>query len=231
MWRDGMSVIDLMAQGIHRALDDCGLKLGDVDGAVLGHDAEPPVGGGARRVPGPRPRRTPAPPSSAARRSSTTWRTPWRRSRRACATLRSSPTAARSAASAASRPPARDQPLRVPVQAVHAVVGLRAGGLAPHAPVRHHARADGGGGGCRARMGAAQPGGVGEEAAHHRGRAVRAHGELSLHGARLLPRHRRRRRHHRHLGRAGASRSRRSRPTCWAAASRRRTPPSPTCRT
>jgi acetyl-CoA acetyltransferase len=29
---DGMSVIDLMAQGVHRALDDCGLILKDVDG-------------------------------------------------------------------------------------------------------------------------------------------------------------------------------------------------------
>ena len=29
---DGLSVIDLMAQGVHRALDDCGLKLKDVDG-------------------------------------------------------------------------------------------------------------------------------------------------------------------------------------------------------
>ena len=29
---DGMSVIDLMAQGTQRALDDCGLKLRDVDG-------------------------------------------------------------------------------------------------------------------------------------------------------------------------------------------------------
>jgi acetyl-CoA acetyltransferase len=28
---DGLSVIDLMAQGVHRALDDCGLKLRDVD--------------------------------------------------------------------------------------------------------------------------------------------------------------------------------------------------------
>lgn len=28
----GMSVIDLMAQGVHRALDDCGLTLADVDG-------------------------------------------------------------------------------------------------------------------------------------------------------------------------------------------------------
>ncbi len=28
---EGLSVIDLMAQGVHRALDDCGLKLKDVD--------------------------------------------------------------------------------------------------------------------------------------------------------------------------------------------------------
>ena len=30
----GFNVIDLMAQGITRALDDCGLKLGDVDGLI-----------------------------------------------------------------------------------------------------------------------------------------------------------------------------------------------------
>ena len=29
---DGLSVIDLMAQGTKRALDDCGLSLKDVDG-------------------------------------------------------------------------------------------------------------------------------------------------------------------------------------------------------
>ena len=29
---DGFSVIDLMAQGVQRALDDCGLQLKDVDG-------------------------------------------------------------------------------------------------------------------------------------------------------------------------------------------------------
>ena len=28
---EGLSVIDLMAQGVHRAIDDCGLKLRDVD--------------------------------------------------------------------------------------------------------------------------------------------------------------------------------------------------------
>src|SRR5262245_51126587 len=29
---EGLSAIDLMAQGVHRALADCGLKLADVDG-------------------------------------------------------------------------------------------------------------------------------------------------------------------------------------------------------
>ena len=29
---EGLSVFDLMAQGVGRALDDCGLKLKDVDG-------------------------------------------------------------------------------------------------------------------------------------------------------------------------------------------------------
>ena len=29
---DGLSVIDLMAQGVQRALDDCGLRLKDIDG-------------------------------------------------------------------------------------------------------------------------------------------------------------------------------------------------------
>ena len=29
---EGLSAIDLMAQGVHRALDDCGLRLADVDG-------------------------------------------------------------------------------------------------------------------------------------------------------------------------------------------------------
>ena len=58
-------------------------------------------------------RHSSAPPSSAAPRSSTTWPTPWAPSRSACATSPSSPTAARSAASGASRPPcARSTPTR-----------------------------------------------------------------------------------------------------------------------
>ncbi len=31
---DGMSPLDLMAQGVHRALADCGLALRDVDGLL-----------------------------------------------------------------------------------------------------------------------------------------------------------------------------------------------------
>ena len=51
---------------------------------------------------------------------------------------------------------ARDQPLRDAVPAVPAVDRLCAGGLAPHARVRHHARAAGRGRGGGAPMGAAQ---------------------------------------------------------------------------
>src|SRR5215475_5908996 len=47
-------------------------------------------------------------------------------------------------------------------------------------------------------MGAAEPEGLGEEAAHDCRRALVADGELSVHGAGLLPRHRWRRRDHRH---------------------------------
>ena len=168
---DGLSVIDLMAQGVQRALDDCGLKLKDVDGLFSRHDAEPAVGAGAVPSISGSTRRSSARPSSAARRSSTTSPTPWARSRRALQRrgdrLRQHAAQRRAQAGLG----ARDQPLRVAVQAVHAVERLRAGRLAPHAPVRHHARADGGGGGRGARVGAAQSGGVGEEAAHHRGRA------------------------------------------------------------
>ena len=96
---------------------------------------------------------------------------------------------------------ARDQSVRNAVQAVPAVERLRACGVAAYASVRHDARATGRGRGGRAGMGAAQPGGVGEEAADDRRRALVPHGELSLHGAGLLSRHRRRRRHRRHIGR------------------------------
>ena len=78
------SVVDLMAQGIKRALDDCGLKLTDVDGLFCGDHAEPHVGAGAGRIPRhPNPPSS-APRSSAARRSSPTSRTPGARSSGLC---------------------------------------------------------------------------------------------------------------------------------------------------
>ena len=99
---------------------------------------------------------------------------------------------------------ARIQPLRDAVPPVPARYRLRDGRIAPHARIRHHARTIGRGGGGRARMGAAQSGGVGEEAADHRGCAVGAADQLSVHGARLLPDHRWRRRHRHGVGRSRA---------------------------
>ena len=89
---------------------------------------------------------------------------------------------------------ARIQPLRDAVPAVPAVDRLRAGRLAPHAPVRHHARAIGRGRGGGAPMGAAEPGRLGKEAADDRRGAGGADGQLSVHGARHLPGDRWRRR-------------------------------------
>ena len=83
---DGLSVFDLMAQGVERALDDCGLKLEGRRRAVLGHHPEPAVGPGARRISRASIRHSSARPSSAARRSSITWRMPWARLRSASAT-------------------------------------------------------------------------------------------------------------------------------------------------
>ena len=168
---DGFSVIDLMAQGVQRALDDCGLKLKDVDGVFAATTQSrlsvlalceylglnPPflgstiVGGSSFEY-------------HVAHAMSAISAGPVQRRRH-----RLWQHAAQRRAQAGLG--ARDQSLRVALQAVHAVERLRAGRLAPHAPVRHHARADGRSGGGRARVGAAQPGGLGEEAAHHRGRA------------------------------------------------------------
>ena len=85
-------------------------------------------------------------------------------------------------------------PVRDAVPAVPAVDRLCARRLAPHAPIRHDARATGRGRGRGARMGPAEPGRLGEEAADDRRGAVGADDQLSVHGARHLPRHRRRRR-------------------------------------
>ena len=191
-----------MAQGVGRALDDCGLKLKDVDGlfsattqsrlSVLGLaeylGINPPFTGLDHR------RRFVLRVSRGACDGRDCARPLQRRRDRLWQ-------------HAAQRRPqagvrARDQSVRNAIQTVPAVERLCARGLAAHASVRHDARATGRGRGGRAGMGAAQPGGVGEEAADDRRRALVPDGELSLHGAGLLSRHRRRRRHRRHLGRA-----------------------------
>ena len=63
---------------------------------------------------------------------------------------------------------ARIQPVRNAVPSVPARHRLRARRIAPHARIRHHARTVGRGGGSRSRMGAAESGGLGEEAPHDR---------------------------------------------------------------
>lgn len=90
-------------------------------------------------------------------------------------------------------PLSRPAALRAPLRADAAGVGLRAGGVAPHARIRHHARAAGRRGGGRARLGRAQPRGLHARAAHARRRAGRPHGVGPAGRARLLPGHRWRR--------------------------------------
>ena len=229
---DGMSPIDLMAQGIQRALDDCGLDAEGRRRPVLRRRRRAACRSWRWSSISASSRRSSARPSSAARRSSITSRTRWRAiAPGLCnvAVIAYGSTQRSVGRKQASR--ARVQPVRDAVQAVPAVQRLCAGGLAPHARVRHHARAARRGRGRGAPMGAAQSGRLGEEAAHHRRRALRAHDELSVHGARLLPRHRRRRRDRHDVGRAravaeeSAGLCARLRPVAS------RTPTSPACRT
>ena len=71
----------------------------------------------------------------------------------------------RPARSGGQPPLPRPAALRDAVRADAAAVGLCAGGVAPHAPVRHHAAPAGRGGGGRARLGAAQSRGLHARAA------------------------------------------------------------------
>ena len=73
---DGFSVIDLMAQGVQRALDDCGLQLKDVDGVFAATTQSRLSVTGAERSIWGSTRRSWARPSSAAPHSSTTSPTP-----------------------------------------------------------------------------------------------------------------------------------------------------------
>ena len=195
--------------------------------AVLGHHPEPVVGPGARRI----PRNQSSIPGFDHRR-----RLILRVSRGACDGRDCARPLQRRRDclwqhTAQRRPQAgiraRDQSVRNAIQTVPAIERLRACGLAAYASVRHDARATGRGRGGRAGMGAAQPGGMGEEAADDRWRALVPDGELSLHGAGLLSRHRWRRRHRRHIGRTRQVAQEASPPMCWVAASR---PPTPTFR-
>ena len=107
----------------------------------------------------------PIPPSSAARRSKSMSRTRTPHWKPGCARRgdRLWQHAAHRRAAPGQR--ARIQPVRDAVPPVPARHRLCDGGVAPHVRIRHHARANGRGRGGGARMGAAQPGGVGEEAA------------------------------------------------------------------
>ena len=170
---DGMSPIDLMAQGIAPRARRLRPRA---DATSTGCSAPP------RRA-APRAWRWPSisasrPPSStrrssAARPSSFMSRTPWRRCSSGCARSRSSPMAARSAASAAGRPRcARYNPYETPFRpflpstayALAASRHMHQFGTTREqlAAVAVAAR----------RMGAAQPGGLGKEAADDRRGAV-----------------------------------------------------------
>ena len=162
---DGFNVIDLMAQGIARALDDRRPQPARCRRSVLRLDAGPHLGPVARRV---------SRDFSVLYRHDDPRRLVVRVSRRACAggdPARPVPGRGdRLWQHAAQRRPtaglgARDQPLRDAVPPVPAADRLCDGRLAPHAPVRHDPRADGRGRGRGAAMGAAQPGRLGEEAA------------------------------------------------------------------
>ena len=133
-----------MAQGISRALDDCGLETRRCRWPVLRHHAGAHVGAGAVRVPAASIRRSSARPSSAARRSSIT--SPRRMAAiqlGLCNVAVIAYGSTQRSVGAQAGLGARDQPVRDAVQAVPAGLGLCHGGTPAHASIRHHARADG----------------------------------------------------------------------------------------
>ena len=224
-------MIDLMAQGIIRALDDCGLGLKDVDGLLCATTQSRTSGLNLSEYLGISPAFI---DTTIIGGSSFMFHVA-----HALAALQTGAVQSRGHRlrldPAQHRPApglgARDQPLRDAVPPVPALDRLCAGRLAPHARIRHDPRADGRGRGRGARMGAAQPGRVGEKAADDRRGARRAHGQLPVHGARHLPRHRRRRRDRADRARARQGRSKSRRSTCSAAARRSPTPTSRRCPT
>ena len=215
--------MDLCAQGISRALADCGLTMKDVDGlfcamtqqrmsiiSLIEYLGIQPKFIGSSMTGGSSFEFHVAQAAAAIEAGPV---------QRGGDRLRLDPAQRRAQAGLA----ARGQPVRDAVQAVPADECLCARGLAPHASIRHDARAPRRGRGRGAQMGAAQSGRVGEEAAHRRGRAEVAHDLASVHGARLLPRHRRRRRDRDDVGGAREVTARSRRPMCSAAATASRT--------
>ena len=169
-----MSPLDLMAQGIHRALADCGLTLKDVDGMFCADDAGPHLGDVAVRV--SRACRSAYTDSTIVGGSSFEVHVAHAQAALAAGLCSVAVIAYGSTQRTVGRRQAvgaRIQSVRDAVPAVPARDRLCAGRVAPHARVRHHARTACRGGGGGARMGAAEPGRVGEEAADHRGRADR----------------------------------------------------------
>ena len=184
-----------MAQGIARALEDCGLGLRDVDGLFCATTQARTSGLSLAEYLGISPAyidTTILGGSSFefhvahAARGAAARAMPGGGHR-----LRQHPAQRRPAAGIG----ARGQPVRDAVPAVPAADRLCARRLAPHARVRHDPRAARRGRGGGAAMGLAEPGRLGKEAADHRRGARRADDQLSVHGARHLPGDRRRRRH------------------------------------
>ena len=189
-----MSPIDLMAQGIHRALADCGLHLRDVDGLLCATTQSRTSGLASERISRhlaglyryDDPRRLVLHVSCRARAGGAPARPVQGRGHRLWLTQR---TVGRRQASVREY-----NPYETPFRPFLPVDRLCAGGIAPYAPIRHDPRAIGGGRGGGARMGIAQPGRLGKEAADDRRGVVGAHGQLSRSPCAILSGHRWRRR-------------------------------------
>ena len=200
----GVSPLDLIAEATAAALEDAGLRSSDVDGlftasAYYGMPglnvgealSHPPA---LQRLDEPRRRVVRQPPAA-------------RRGRDRSRAVRGRADHVRQHAALRRRAlevRRRDQPARGAVPPALSGLDVRARGRAPHARVRHDARAARRGRGRGARVGAAAPERLRARPAEHRGRARQPHAQHAADRARLLPRDRRRRRADRHAHRARA---------------------------
>ncbi len=137
-----MSVIDLMAQGIHRALDDCGLGLRDVDGLFCATAQSRTSGLSLAEYLGISPAFI---DTTILGGSSFMFHVAHAQAAIQLGLCKVA-VIAYGSTQRSDRPAAglgaRDQPVRDAVPAVPAVDRLCARRLAPHAPIRHDARAD-----------------------------------------------------------------------------------------